>query len=225
MSAENRPFPDPRDIAEPDALPADASWRDASWRGASWRGAACQGCGQRPEDLTPLDAVAVSHFLRRRCASLLRSPAHSLAHHRDEPGSWSAMVPAVQVSELLHVADSRLRDLLGEENLHLVPAALEAPDPGAAAEGLTPAAVLASITESVGRLTATIVGATTEDWYRLRPNRGATAGEVVWLAVHAATHHLEDAELLLDAALAPGGGAWGAAPHRGAAPPSKPAGG
>ncbi|MDQ6838121.1 MAG: hypothetical protein M3137_07295 [Actinomycetota bacterium] len=43
------------------------------------------------------------------------------------------------------------------------------------------------------RLIATIDAATAAEWESAR--LGTDAAEVVWLALHAATHHLDDAEL------------------------------
>jgi hypothetical protein len=81
-------------------------------------------------------------------------------------------------------ANCRLRSLLSEEP--------QPENPGAAA-----------LAENIGHLIATICAATAYDWYRSRPDSRATAGEVVWLALHEATHDIEDAELILDAASAP----------------------
>ncbi len=156
----------------------------------------CSGCGQRPEGFAPLDAVAEARVLQRRCESLLRHPEVSLRRRGPQPGSWSAMEPAARVSDALGIANHRLRELLGEEG---VPpnAPIGSPTPH-----LAPWALLASLAENVSHLTATIDGATAEDWYRPRPD-GPTARQLVWLALHDAIHHLEDAELLgIKAALA-----------------------
>jgi hypothetical protein len=168
--------------------------------GGVWRAKGCRGCGQGPEDLARIDAIAVTAFLERRFASLLDNPEHSLRHRGPGRGSWSAMEPAAKVSDVLGAADTRLRDLLGEEALEPVPTATETRRSFASPQTIP--AVFAALAENVRRLTATIAGATTEDWRRGEPDEGATPGELVWLALHDATHHLEDAELLLDAAWA-----------------------
>ena len=87
---------------------------------------------------------------------------------------------------------------VGEEGLE--PVVTTADIQGSIPSPQTLSAVLTALDENVRRLTATIAGATTEDWRRREPDTGATPGELVWLALHDATHHLEDAELLLDAA-------------------------
>lgn len=110
------------------------------------------------------------------------------------------MEPAAKVSDVLGAADTRLRDLLGEETRQPVPTTSETRRSIPSSQ--TVSAVFAALAENVKRLTATIAGATAEDWRRAGPCDGATAGELVWLALHDATHHLEDAELLLDAAWA-----------------------
>lgn len=160
--------------------------------GGAWRAKGCRGCGQGSQDLARLDAIAIATFLERRFALLLDNPEQSLRHRGPARGSWSAIEPAVQVSEVLGDTDTRLRDLFGDEPLEPVPTA-----------DATISAVFAALAENVRRLTATIAGATTEDWRRGEPYDGPSAGELVWLALHDATHHLEDAELLLDATLAP----------------------
>jgi hypothetical protein len=162
----------------------------------------CSGCGEGPEDLARIDAISITTFLERRFASLLANPEHSLRYRGPGRGSWSAMEPAVKVAEALGAADNRLRDLLGEETTDRVPVATE--PQRSVPSRQTVSAVFADLAENVSRLTETIAGATSEDWRRREPHDGATAGEIVWLALHGATHHLEDAELLLDAACARG---------------------
>jgi hypothetical protein len=192
-----------RPAPEPSVTPMSAGERAVLALGAPWRSAvACSGCGQRPENLTPLHAVTAIRVLQRRCASLLGQPEHSLAHRRCEPGSWSAMEPAAQVSQVMGGADSRLRDLFGEEEAEPVPVAIEGAELAPAEQLRTPAAVLIALDGNVSGLVATITSATATDWDCPRPDDGATANEMVWLALHDATHHLEDAELLVDAALA-----------------------
>jgi len=159
---------------------------------AAWRAMDCIGCGQRPDDLTALDAIALIAILRRRCTSLLAHPEDTLRHRGAKAGSWSALEPAAHVSAVVAAANHRLRAMLGEEPQAEVPAATEAPGSRASA-----------LAENLRRLIATIGGATAHDWQRPRPDNGATAGEVVWLALHEATHDIEDAELVVDAASAP----------------------
>jgi hypothetical protein len=166
--------------------------------GGVWRARGCRGCGQGPEELARIDAIATAAFLQRRFASLLAHPEHSLRYRGPGRGSWSAMEPAVKVSEVLRIADGRLRTLLGEDLLDPIPGARHKEGTGSSAP--TFAAVIAVLNATVRRLTGTIAGSTTEDWRRSDPDSGATAGELVWLALHEATHHLEDAELLLDSA-------------------------
>ena len=157
---------------------------------------ACSGCGQPPRDLAPFDAVAVTRALLRRCALLLHRREESLHDRGPEPGSWSAMEPAERVAPVLGAANTRLCDLLGEENL--VPVLATVVPLASERARRSPSAVLGSLEDKVRRLVATIEGATASDWCRTRPGDGATPGEVVWLAVHDATHHVEDAELVLD---------------------------
>ena len=154
--------------------------------------------------MAPLDAVAVIRILARRGALLLHHHEDSLAHRRREPGSWSAMEPAVKVSAVLGAANDRLREMLGEESAESVPIAI-----GGA--GMAPdrqRQALDSLGNNVRALVATIEGATTQDWHRVCPENDTTAAEMVWLALHDARHHLEDAELVLDAALAGGPSSW-----------------
>ena len=180
----------------PDADADDTEIVTAS--GGVWRAKGCRGCGQGPEDLARIDAIAVAAFLQRRFSSLLDNPEHSLRHRGPGRGSWSAMEPAAKVSDVLGAATGRLRDLLGEEGLE--PVVTTADIQGSIPSPQTLSAVLTALDENVRRLTATIAGATTEDSRRREPDTGTTPGELVWLALHDATHHLEDAELLLDAA-------------------------
>jgi len=112
------------------------------------------------------------------------------------------MESVLEMSAVLSAATLRLCDLLGEDAAELIGAAIVTPGSATATQG--PPAVLASISENVGRLVTTVEGATTEDWYRTRPDHGVTAVDLVWSALHEATHHLEDAELSLRAALAAG---------------------
>jgi hypothetical protein len=177
MSAD----PNPVVASETDSAGEPMAAPDAAWRSMD-----CVGCGQRPDDLTPLDAIALTAALRRRCASLLAQPDATLRHRGSKPGSWSALEPAAHVSAVIAAANHRLRGLLGEE-----------------APSGAPGSTVAALQENLARLIATICAATAHDWYRSRPDNGATAGEVVWLALHEATHHVEDAELVLDAASAP----------------------
>jgi hypothetical protein len=121
------------------------------------------------------------------------------------------MEPAVRVATVLAAADRALRARLGEEQLEAVVIPIERPEAGVGR--LAPSAVLGSVAESVARLTATIAGATAEDWYRSRDD-GVTAGQVVWLALHAATHQLEDAELVLDGSIGERPSAWAATDGR-----------
>lgn len=165
--------------------------------GAAERAQTCRGCGQRPTGLTRLDVLAGLASLERRFTTLLGHPEHSLRYRGPGRGSWSAMDPAAQVSEVLAAANRQLRELLGEETLEQDRARMAAPTTSP-----TTSAVLSTLARSVRRLTATIKGTTTEDWRRPRPDDAGTAAELVWLALHEATHHLEDAELLLDAASA-----------------------
>jgi hypothetical protein len=175
---------------------------------AAWRAVPCRGCGQRPERLQPLDAVAVARLLLRRCASLLHRREDSLQRRRGGSGSWSAIEPAARVAIVLDAADRALRRQLGEEEPGPMASLINEPSP--VAGRLVPAAVLGSLAESVRRLTATIAGATAEDWYRRRGG-DVTAGQVVWLALHAATHQLEDAELVLDGSVGERPSAWATA--------------
>lgn len=174
----------------------------------AWRAVPCRGCGERPERLQPLDAVAVARLLLRRCASLLHRRDDSLQHRRGGSGSWSAIEPAARVATVLDAADRALRRQLGEERSESTANLIGEPSP--VAGRLVPAAVLGSLAESVSRLTATIAGATAEDWYRSRGD-DVTAGQVVWLALHAATHQLEDAELVLDGSVGERPSAWATA--------------
>lgn len=199
--------PEPEIDYEVGAEPMTAAASAAIALRAPWR-PACTGCGQRSEKLPPLDAVAVLRALERRCASLLHHPADSLAYRRGEQGSWSAMEPASQVSLVLGTANRRLRVLLGEEDPQTVVSPPEGANLAWATGRALPSAELAALARSVRDLVSTIEAATTQDWDRPRPDSGATAAEMVWLALHAATHHLEDAELILDAALAGGPAAW-----------------
>jgi hypothetical protein len=187
----------------------------------AWRAQRCRGCGQGPEDLARRDAIAVTAALERRVASLLANPEHTLRDRGPGRGSWSAMEPAVRVADVLGAADSGLRDLLGEDAFQPVLVATVAqrsvPSRHTASE------VRAALADNVRRLTATIAGATTEDWRRREPYHGATPGELVWLALHDATHHLEDAELLLDATSAPGTGPRPATDIHSVPDPKRPA--
>lgn len=150
-------------------------------RSRTLSGTVCRGCGRFPEPLSPLDAVAVIRFLERRSASLFDHPN----------GTWSAM--SAQVSDVFAAANRSLRELLGEEALAPVPTRVEAS--GWTTRRRAPSEVLA---ENVRRLASTIAGATAKDWYRDRPVEAGSAGGMIWLALHQATHHLEDAELTLD---------------------------
>ena len=190
MSADPSPTP----TGYPNRLELMAQPSDAR------RAEVCRGCGQGSENLARLDAIAVTAYLQRRFASLLDNPERALRDRGPGRGTWSAMEPAAQVSDVLAGADRRLRALLGEEALPAVPAALDMQPSIRSAQTLS--MVLATLSENVRRLTATIAGATTQDWRRPAPGDGSTAGQMVWLALHDATHHLEDAELLLDAASA-----------------------
>lgn len=156
--------------------------------GAPWRDhLVCHACGQRPQPLAPLEAVADVRVLGRRGASLVRSATEAVA----------------QVSAALGATNENLRELLGEEIAEPVPMLLEA-EPALQAQ----AGVLALLAGTVGLLVATIEGATVQDWERPRPHTDATAAEMVWLALHDAKHRLQDAEAVLDAALARTPGAW-----------------
>jgi hypothetical protein len=114
------------------------------------------------------------------------------------------MEPAAQVSAVLGATDHRLRELLGEEIAGPVPLGIEGVAPGQDLQQLA----LTSLGDNVRSLIATLEGATTQDWHRVNPDNDATAAEMVWLALHDARHHLEDAELVLDAALMSGPAAW-----------------
>jgi hypothetical protein len=173
------------DGVEPMAAPA-----------AAWRTMDCGGCGERPDELSALDAIAFSSFLRRRCVSLLAHPTESLRRRGPKPGSWSALEPAVQVSSVVAATTDHLRELLSEATM---PEATMT-DVGAATDAA--GSLAATLAANFRRLIAAIDAATTRDWYRPRPDNGATAGETVWLALHEATHHIEDAELVLAAGTA-----------------------
>jgi hypothetical protein len=201
--AEPEPEAESESESESEALSAGASATLAL--GAPWRGRmVCSGCGQRPVHMAPLDAVAVIRVLARRGALLLHHHEDSLGHRRREPGSWSAMEPAAKASAVLGATNDRLRELLGEETAEPVPIAMEGA--GLAPDGQRQA--LDSLGDNVRSLVATIEGATTQDWHRVCPDTDATAADMVWLALHDARHHLEDAELVLDAALAGGPSSW-----------------
>lgn len=176
--------------------------------GAARRGLSCRGCGQRLDDIAPLDAIAVTRVLERRWTTLLHRREGASHVGPARPGSRSAMEPAMHVSDVLATANSRLRELFGEDTLGPLPAA------GPITRRWEPANVRASFAENVRRLTTTIDGATAEDWYRARPDSGATAAQLVWLALHDATHHLEDVEILLDAALSTDGSPRAGLPSR-----------
>jgi len=161
----------------------------------------CSGCGHRPEDLHPTDAVASLRLLQRRSTVLLRRAQPNPAPMGDPPPAtpWSATESATRIADVLAGADRGLRHLLGEPD----PAP---PDPTPptlkiyaprAAEISTSTAALASVVAMADRLIRTIAGATTEDWYRRRPGADVSAAELVWLALHEAVHHLEDADLAL----------------------------
>jgi hypothetical protein len=109
------------------------------------------------------------------------------------------MEPAERVADGLGAANSRLRDLLGEDPQEPDPVTFSAPG---VSVRRSPTTVLAALTDNVGHLVATVDGATADDWYHRRHDSGATAGEVVWLALHDLTHQLEDAERLVDVASA-----------------------
>jgi hypothetical protein len=186
-------------------MPEDQDGEDAEFAalsGGARRANGCKGCGQGPDHLARRDAIAIATFLERRFALLLNNPEHSLRYRGPGRGSWSAMEPAVRVSDVLGAADMRLRDLFDEETLDPVHPPTESRRFVASRQAAS--AVFTALAENVRRLTATIAAATTADWRRREPYDGPTAGELVWLALHDATHHLEDAELLLDATLTPG---------------------
>jgi hypothetical protein len=201
----SRTQPEPESESESESEQMSAGASAALALGAPWRGRlVCSGCGQRPVHMAPLDAVAMIRVLARRCAVLLQHHEDSLTHRRSDPGSWSAMEPAGQASAVLGAADDRLRELLGEEIAEPVPMGIE----GAELAPDAPRRALASLEQNVRSLVAAIEGATVQDWDRARTDNDATVAELVWLALHDARHHLEDAELVLDAALADGPAAW-----------------
>ncbi|MDQ1393697.1 MAG: hypothetical protein QOF30_2674 [Acidimicrobiaceae bacterium] len=169
--------------------------------GGAGRANRCRGCGQGPEDLDPRHAIAVTAVVERRLASLLAHPEHTLRNRGPGRGSWSALEPALRVAHVLAAADRGLRHLFGDDALQPIAAATETPR--SVPSRPTVSQVRAALADNARRLTATIAGATTQDWRRRQPHHGATPGELVWSAVHDATHHLEDAELLLDATTAP----------------------
>ena len=176
-------------VAEPEPMLALA---------AAWRGTACSGCGQRPADLAPHEAVAVARTIQRRCAALLEHLEDSLRHCA-ESGSWSAMALAERVATVLATVNGTLRNLFGEDSPEPGSMGIAGQAPSRARR--TPTAGIAALDEIVRRLVATIEGATAEDWDKDRPDGRATANEVAWRALHDAIHHVEDVELVLDGRL------------------------
>jgi hypothetical protein len=158
----------------------------------------CRGCGEPSQDLARIDAIVVTSFLQRRFASLLADPPYSFRHRDLGRGAASAMQPADHACAVLAGVNQRVRDHLGEEALDPIHPVLLTPRSVTSPQ--TFLRILASLAENVRRLTATISGATTEDWRHRHPDGGATAGELVWRALHEAIHHLEEAGILLDGA-------------------------
>lgn len=181
------------------ALPSASPTPDEPILASRW--VVCSGCGHRPEDLHPTDAVASLRQLQRRSTVLLRRPQPNPAPIGDPTPAtpWSATESASRIAEVLARADRRLRRLLGEPDPappDPTPPTLKIHAPQAAAIS-TSTAGLASVIAMADRLIRTIAGATTEDWYRRRPGADVSAAELVWLALHEAVHNLEDADLAL----------------------------
>lgn len=149
---------------------------------------ACSGCGQLAHDITRLDAARMIHAVKGHGEGLLAHPVESL-RARGRRGSSSPLESVAMVGRTLGGANTRLRHGFG----------VDADEQEVARITLTPPGVLASVVVAAERLVATINGATTRAWEGTRLDDGTAVAEMLWLALHDAVHHLEDAELALRA--------------------------
>ncbi|MDQ6617373.1 MAG: hypothetical protein M3083_22155 [Actinomycetota bacterium] len=151
----------------------------------------CSGCGQRPEELQPTEAVALLRLLQRRSTTLARrgrtKPSRAAPNvHRAQ----STAAAAGRVLAVLASTDRRLRRLFAEPEPWTTVGDAPCESPGIAR-------LAASAADTAERLVVTIASASAEDWFRRRSDQDVSAAELTWLALHEATHYLEDVELAL----------------------------
>jgi hypothetical protein len=163
------------------------------WSGA---GFTCAGCGQPPSpDFDRAVAIELAHDLPHRFATLLGQddpPDHGPDH-----GARSVLEPVYYASGLLAFAVSQVRLRTGRED-EAIPTAGSTVDAVATdAVGRGTAIVLSNLFACSDRLTRSIEDTTDREWSYFMADYGVTVGQLVWLALHGAVHHFEDAELTL----------------------------
>jgi hypothetical protein len=191
-------------VRGPYATPAETILAGC-WSGA---GFTCAGCGQPPPpDFDRVFAVSLVRDLPRRFATLLgqAEPPGPCS----ERGARSVLEPAYYASGLLAFAVSQVRRMSGldDEIFSTTGTTIDAVATETIARGT--AIVLSNLFDCSDRLTQTIEDMTDREWTLFVAVYGASAGQLVWLALHGAIHHLEDTELGLEiaSAIASGSGA------------------
>lgn len=160
----------------------------------------CGGCGQAPrDDFSPVDALRTVRLLGRRGEELLRQPDTLLCCHAPRGPRRTVLDLTAEAVGGLRAGISRLARLFESTSDRISTATIDVPGPRSPRAAGT---VLASFVETAAVLVAAIDTIGAEAWDRPRPGGDTTAGNIVWLALHDATHHLEDADLAVPSALA-----------------------
>lgn len=153
-------------------------------------GVVCPGCGQAPSAFCRFDAITMVRQVGWRGQDVLRHPDDLLSRHAPR-GPW------LTVLELAAGA----ADVLGQAGGAVASGPPTVVSLAPASCALTRASVRATLVEHTAALVAAIEGAGAQEWERARPAGAVRPSEVVWLALHDATHRLEDAELAVRGAL------------------------
>lgn len=166
----------------------------------------CAGCGLDWSSISPGDAeVAVRSFPRRWRAALGAfgedEDADALVRRRPEPSSWSAIEYACHLRDVLELYEGHVRSALVEDRPMIASADVEASAEERRYREQDLTTVLDELADRCGRLASTLDGVAADDWKRSAVRDGEEIS-VLWMArhaVHEGSHHLRDAERVVNA--------------------------
>jgi hypothetical protein len=163
------------------------------WSGA---GFTCAGCGQPPSpDFDRAVALGLAHDLPHRFATLLGQEGRP--DRGADRGARSVLEPVYYASGLLAFAVSEVQRMTGREHEAIPTAGTTIEAVAADTIGRGTAIVLSNLFACSDRLIRSIEDTTDRQWSYFMADYGVSVGQLVWLALHGAVHHLEDAELTL----------------------------